>query len=405
MDAIDDLGDAIDATRNLLTPVRPKMWLKLSIVVLFVVGFGGGASPPTGNFEAPADDPGTGSGSEFGIDSAIEQLPEDFWFYAAIALALVILLWLVFGLISAIMEFVFIESLRTTEVRVRRYARRNVGRGLRLFGFRLVLTLPLLLAVVGPVAYIILLDPAPERLGGSIALVVLVGVVGYAIYAIVMRFTSEFVAPIMLLEDRGVLGGWRRFWRTGTANWAEYAVYLILAWIILLVANIGISLVLLVGGLLLAIPFLVLGAVAYVAGGAGLYLLIPIGLVALVAYLLFYAVVWMPVRTYFKYYALLLLGDTDADLDLIPDQRAAIRSDGGMAAGAETPDEPGRPGGRWGTADEDESSAWDDGTDAGTGDDRSTDSWGSDRDGDDPWGHSDDENDESDEDDRSDRGW
>jgi hypothetical protein len=36
--------------------------------------------------------------------------------------------------------------------------------------------------------------------------------------------------------------------------------------------------------------------------------------------------VQVPVHTYLRYYALLVLGDVEPDLDLVPDQRAAIRA-------------------------------------------------------------------------------
>jgi hypothetical protein len=41
------------------------------------------------------------------------------------------------------------------------------------------------------------------------------------------------------------------------------------------------------------------------------------------------ALVQVPVVTYFRYYALLVLGDTDADLDLIPERRRAVRAGSG----------------------------------------------------------------------------
>lgn len=41
------------------------------------------------------------------------------------------------------------------------------------------------------------------------------------------------------------------------------------------------------------------------------------------------ALAQVPVVTYLRYYALVVLGDVDSDLDLIPDRRGAIRADEG----------------------------------------------------------------------------
>ncbi len=357
MDAVDDLSDAIDATRNFLTPVRAGMWLKLSIVVLFVVGIGtGGPTLPGGDLGTFADDPG----AQPEVDMGLEELPADFFLFLGIIAAALLLLWLLFAIIGAIMEFVFIESLQTTEVHVRRYTRNNLGRGIRLFGFRLVVSVLAASIVFGPAASVYLTTGTIEAVVEVALLTGLLGFVVYGLYAIVMRFTSEFVAPIMLLENRGVLSSWRRFWGTFTANWAEYVVYLLLAWILIVVAQIGVGFVLVLGGLLLAVPFVILGLLAFALGEVGLFLLIPIALLAVVIYALFYGIVWTPVRSYFQYYALLLLGDTNADLDLIPEQRGEIRSDGGeptpeSETERERGDDRGVPDGRWGA---DESETW-----------------------------------------------
>ncbi|MFC4544485.1 hypothetical protein ACFO5R_21370 [Halosolutus amylolyticus] len=401
MDAVDDLSDAIDATRNRLTPFDAGTWLKLSIIVLFVVGFSaGGPTFPGGDAGSFAESPDTGPGP----DPTVDDLPEDFFLYLAIAAGILLTLWLLFAFVSAVMEFAFIESLRSTEVHVRQYARRNVGRGARLFVFRALLSLLAAAIVLGPIAYVVLVRGPDALLAGWVIAIVLLAFLVYGLYAIVMRFTSEFVAPIMLLEDRGVLGGWRRFWGTFAANWTEYVVYLLLAWIILAVVQIAMGFLLLFGGLLLAIPFVVLFLLAFALGDVGVFLAIPIGIVAVVVYALFYGLIWMPVRSYFQYYALLLLGDTNAELDLIPDQRAAIRSDGGEPAGS-APDDEAHPDGRWGTDDRDESGAWDRDPDADDREDSTDDSWS---DGtDDPWGDRNDSDpwdDESDDRD-DDRGW
>ena len=57
MDAIDALSDAIDTTRDLLTPIELRTWLKFALIVFFVSSLGfGGTSAPAGDFGTFADE-------------------------------------------------------------------------------------------------------------------------------------------------------------------------------------------------------------------------------------------------------------------------------------------------------------------------------------------------------------
>jgi hypothetical protein len=328
MDAVDDLGDAIDATRNLLVPVRRWLWLKLAIILLFVGGTGSGFSSaptaPTGDFDTGPEQPtDTGPGAE--------PVPEEAWLVLAGIVVVLVLLWAVFRVIAAIMEFAFLESLRAEDVRLRRYTNRNVGRGLRLFGFRVGLVLAALAVGATPLVAVVALDGS----GGLFLAAALFGIVVYFAYAIAGRFTSEFVAPIMLLESRGVTSAWRRFWPTLGSNGLEYAVYLLLVWIVQLVVSIVVLIVTAIAAVVVAIPFVILAVVFAMFGEIGLLLAGITGFIGVVAVVLTALLVRVPVASYFKYYALLLLGDTNAELDLIPEQRAAIRTDGGDGAEVE----------------------------------------------------------------------
>ncbi|AGB36789.1 DUF7544 domain-containing protein [Natronococcus occultus] len=337
MDAVDDLGDAIDATRNFLTPVRAGLWLRLAILALFVGGFGSGAQSALSGDAGPMAEQAPGPG--------LEDVPEEALLAVAVAVGFLLLLWLGYAFVAAIMEFVFIESLRSEDVRVRRYSNANVGRGIRLFGFRVALiavagvvgATPVLLSIFG----VGTIDGGTAAVG--VAALFATGV--YLVYAVVNRFTSEFVAPVMLLEDRGVLSAWRRFWGTFRTNWLEYVVYLVLVWIIQAAVGIAVSILTLIAGIVVAIPFVVLAVLLFTLGDIGAVLAAVVLLVAVLGFVLVALLIQVPVVSYFKYYALLLLGDTNADLDLIPDQRASIRADGGEDAFESGRSESGQPAG------------------------------------------------------------
>ncbi|AFZ74441.1 DUF7544 domain-containing protein [Natronobacterium gregoryi] len=382
MDAVDDLGDAIDVTRDLLWPVQFGLWIKLAIVVLFVAGVGLGGGVPTADvgplledpeFDVdPVDDPAVDDPAleepPESVGDLIGELPEEALVVAAVVLVALLLLWLLFAVIGAIMEFVFVESLRSKEVRILRFGRENLGRGLQLFLFRFVVGLVAVgigAALFATVGLGIVGDLSP---GIAAFLLVVAGVALYAPYAIVMRFTSEFVAPVMLLEERGIFSGWKRFWGTLTSNLGEYAVYLVLVWILQIVVSIAITFLLAILGLVVAIPFVILLVLLVVLGEVGVLLAIPVVALGVLAFLLLGAFVQMPFRSYFQYYALLLLGDTNTDLDLIPEQREAARDSADEPAeSVDREADSSAPDGRWGRddrddAEPDESSLWDEAT-------------------------------------------
>jgi hypothetical protein len=115
-----------------------------------------------------------------------------------------------------------------------------------------------------------------------------------------------------------------------------------------LVVSIAVFIVMAIAAVVVAIPFVILAVVFAMFGDVGVLLAAITGFLGVVAIVLTVLLVRVPVASYFKYYALLLLGDTNAELDLIPDQRAAIRADGGDVAPIESePDDTEREDDRW----------------------------------------------------------
>lgn len=422
MDAIDDLGDAIDVSREFLTPVSLGFWLKLAVVVFFVSSLGfGGLSFPGGDVGTFLEDPTieTPEGEEFEELEGETEGEFEIDFEAILTTLLVIgagllALWLLYAAIAGIMEFVFLESLRSKEVRLGRYFGANVGKGLRLFLFRLGLLAALIVLAGAPAVYVMLAtDGGLAGLsGGLFALYSLYGVGVYLVYTIARRFTDEFVAPIMLLEDRGVLSSWSRFWGTMTGNWREYAVYLVIVWILYIAVSIAVWIFVGFGLFAVMIPIVIVMFLLLTLGPIGGILALLTLLIGIIVAALFAALVWTPITTYFRYYALLVLGDTNDEFDLIPAQRAAVRADDEPDAAA---------GAAVDRTDSRGSSAWDDGTDADPWDDDSSgdpwddasdrdddpDSWDDEHGGPDSWDDPDDTDrspwdDASDRDDRSD---
>ncbi|MFT4892197.1 MAG: hypothetical protein ACI9YT_003138 [Halobacteriales archaeon] len=351
--AIDALSDALDATRAFLWPFDAGRWLRLALITFFVFGSIGGF-PPGGSFQVGDGDVQVGpvggdrapdgwvvgdwSGPFASADPGgvtLGDFEAALWFVLAIV-AIGLVLGLLYLFVGSIMEFVFYEALRSERVSVREYAGDHLGLGVSLFAFRVVLGLLAVVLVGGAIALVFF-----SALSGPVTVVAallilaplffLLGILGY----LVNLFTTEFVAPIMLLEDRGVLSGWRRFWGVLRGDWGEFLIYALIRFGLNLAA--GLVLGILVGfvAVLLAIPFGGIGVLLWIGLGdpttIGTGVLVVIGLLALLYALVVAiaaALVAVPVITYLRYFALLVLGDADETVDLIPDRRAGIRSGG-----------------------------------------------------------------------------
>jgi len=314
------LEDARDATEALLRPVDRGRWLRLALIALFV-GVGSGA-PTGGNLNVPSGGGGSGAPPEMPAPS----IP-DVGSMAAVLLgvaALIVLLAILWSLIGAVMEFVLIAGLRDRDVSIREPFRANVGSGLRLFGFRLVVGLGSLLVIGLPLL-------AVFGLGISVSPVILLLLVplvmAFSVVALLARIalglTTDFVVPTMLAEGLGVLDGWRRLWPTLRAEWKQTALYVVAKFVLGIAVNLAVSLVVLLAALIVAIPFALVGGglfLAASAAGATAVGWVFVGVLVALFVLVMIAVgllVQVPALTFVRYYSLSVLGMLVPELDLV----------------------------------------------------------------------------------------
>lgn len=206
------------------------------------------------------------------------------------------------------------------------YSRSYLGPGLRLFGFRLALSLLWVL----PVALFLLSlvgAEAPIGAGGTVLLALgAVAALAFVLSAIADVLTTAFVVPIMLSEGSKLLEGWRAFWPTLTGQWVQYLAYLVAAFVIDLALGIVLVLALGLVALCLLIPLgIVVAATALLAEPFLLPVAVVCGLALVAGLVVAWLLLQVPLRTYLRYYALLILGDTNERLDPIPALRARIR--------------------------------------------------------------------------------
>jgi len=337
--AIDRIDDAVDMTRSFLLPFDGGRWARLAVILFFLLGGSGGGSvfSITGNVPASASSVPSNTIPEFSV-----SLPELTATAVAVALgviAVLVLLGLIVGAIGAIMEFVFVESLSSNEVNIREYFGRYIGRGLRLFAFRLVLGAVtfatfggafLLLfgdVIAGLLAGEVVAPSASRIVVGLLVLFPLGIAVGISV-ALANGFTTVFVVPIMLREDRGVLSAWRRFWPTLTGQWTEYGAYVLVAFGLHIVTGIAGSIVVGIAAVALLIPFAIVAVligISALLGGSITAIAVVVLAVLGIAYMLVVfvaaAVIYVPIRVFHRQFALLVLGDTNAEFDVLADRR------------------------------------------------------------------------------------
>ncbi|MDV4343526.1 hypothetical protein HL657_10180 [Methanoculleus sp. YWC-01] len=308
MYAFSRLDGAFQRTKSLLWPIQWGIWLRLALIALFV---GGGVSFPNT------------SGYTFGEGDLppgfAESLPEIAPLIVA-AFVAVLAIALIWWIIGTVLQFVFVDMLRTGDIHIRPFFGERLGKGVRLFLFQVVLTLILVLAMM---AFIFML----VGIGGSgvgVAAFILVFIpfilIAALLFGIIFFLTTDFVVPIMIHEDCGVIEGWRRLFGVISGQFWQTIIYIVTRLILGLIAAIVQAVIVILALLIIAIPFVLIGIVLLAAIQAGnftllLALLIPYLIIAIPVVLL----IAVPFVTFFRYYGLLVLEGLAPECRLLPE--------------------------------------------------------------------------------------
>ncbi|WP_226008278.1 DUF7544 domain-containing protein [Natrinema salinisoli] len=317
--ALENIGEAFSVTREFLTPIDVRRWLKLALIVFFV---GSGVSFPSAQFN-------TSTPSAYVPESGLPfNAPVNIVTLVVALIVAGLILGALLALIGAIMEFVLIESLRTGEVSIRRYWSQRWRQGLRLFGFRIAIGVPMFALVAGWFALTVVpiltgLDPTIPFAAFLIGIPVLF-IIGL-LYALVSGLTTVFVVPLMIQTDSGVLTAWRRLWGSIKTAWKQYLTYIVIAFLLTVAAGIIASSVVGIIAIVLLIPVLIVAGITHVtvslSSTIGIVLLVGFALLFGLAMLVISTLAQVPVVMYLRYYALLVLGDIEESFDILSDHR------------------------------------------------------------------------------------
>ena len=215
-------------------------------------------------------------------------------FIVAIAVAIV-LLWL-----SSRGRFMFLDCVAKNKAQVKTPWRSFRRQGNSLFLFRLaagiIFFLCVLLFIGTIVLFVALFGRGRPHMGAGalvavISLLLVLLPIGIA-FAIVLKFTRDFVVPIMYLHACSCVEAWRQFWTLLSGNKGKFALYILFQ----LVIGIVIGMI----GATLAVIFSVILALS-TCGVACCFMVIP-GLSLVFAYVI--TVLLLPLSVFVRSYSL-----------------------------------------------------------------------------------------------------
>jgi len=309
MYAFSRLEGAIHRTKSLLWPFKWDVWLRLAIIALFV---GGGISMPN-LFQYQFD------GSDFAAGT-IGSTPTVVATVVLVILAVVLVLALIWAFIGATMRFVFVDMLSTGNIRIRRFFRDRFGKGVRLFVFEIALTAAMFIAMI--VSAFLVFGFWGTNAAAPLLLLLLIplALIAAILFGLILLLTTDFVVPIMVSEDCGVIEGWRQLIGVISSQLWQTVVYVITRFVLGLVAAIAQAILVIIALLVIAIPFVLIGIVFLAAlQGGDRILLLALGVPYLIIVIPVALLIAVPFVTFFRYYALLVLEGLRPEYRLLPE--------------------------------------------------------------------------------------
>ncbi|WP_460007544.1 DUF7544 domain-containing protein [Methanogenium cariaci] len=311
--AVSEISGVIDRTKKLLWPFQWGVWLRIALIALFIGG--GGFNLPSGSYGDFSDaDLPPGSLSDLGMDGLGLIL-----FIAGVVLLLA-LIWMFIG---SVLQFVFVDCLSSGRILLTRTFKERSGKGVRLLLFNISITLIFLL-IIAVLALIFFLpvmggtSPGNAMAIGSVLTFVLLILLLIIPLALIALFTTDFVVPVMIRDDCGVIAAWRQVIAILAPEWKQALVYVFAKIVLGIAAAILLLLALLLALLVIAIPFVIIGVVlatVFKVMNVTLLLLLILFLAIIIPVAL---LIQVPFVTFFRYYSLQVLGRLNAKYALLP---------------------------------------------------------------------------------------
>jgi len=180
-------------------------------------------------------------------------------------------------------------------------------------------TLILILAMMALI--LMLVGIGGSGVGGAAFILVFIPfiLVAALLFGIIFLLTTDFVVPIMIHEDCGVIEGWRRLFGVMSGQFWQIVVYIVTRLILGLIAGIVQAVIVILALLIIAIPFVLVGIVLLAAIQANIVLLLALLIPYLVIAVPVALLIAVPFVTFFRYYGLLVLEGLAPEYRLLPE--------------------------------------------------------------------------------------
>ena len=315
--AFDAIQEAAEKTKDLLLPFEKGTWIRLAILVIFTGGSGANFSNfPTGNMggsEYGSDFDETGfSSTDLQSNPELQNILEDPFTQAPNAAfnqvgtvaavgigAFVVTLILLLLLVSSVFQFVYYQSLLDKNVRIRSNFKKHLGSGFRYMllsiGFFMLMLLIIGAGILGFAA-----NPIFGIIGTFTAILLLIPV------AVLMGLINNFVLPETIVTGQGFFTSLKTGLGKVRAKWKQIGIYILARFGIKMFFGIGTAIFMVITLLVLLIPFGLLGLIAYFVTPVLVSIPLVLGAIVWIILLLGAQVV---VQTYLNYYALAVYDD------------------------------------------------------------------------------------------------
>jgi len=291
---IEPIGPAFEKVKTILfRPFDLGKWFVIGFCAwLAYLGGGGGSGGGGGRGGGPSEArEAFGQAKEFVLENLAWIIP-----VALTVVVLIVVLWLVFTWLSSRGRFMFLHCVAENKAEVKIPWTKFRQHANSLFLFRIILGLigfaaiglPILLTIAC-IAMIIAGDGAVViGISGCVIMGLIIIAISIA-FAVIGKFTMDFVVPIMFLRTTSCIAGWREFLTILSVNKARFALYILFQIVIAL-----------------AIGAIVLTAIFVTCCCAACILAIPyIG-----------TVLMLPVLVFKRAYSLLYLGQYGSEFDV-----------------------------------------------------------------------------------------
>ncbi len=329
LSAFEAVSPALErVTSMLFRPFRWRTWLKIGFIG-WLAGGVAAANLNSFNYRAPSRGqlPGDWARALSKVIGSV-HMGNYLWIIVSAVLFFVVVS-LVFLYLFCRFRFILFDTVITKQAIIRRGWHQYGSQAGRYFGFWIVYTLlswVALGAIVGVPfwhAYKSGLFHGDNALWSLFAVIgsVVLGVILFAFIAALVRvFAQDVLLPLMALDDLGIGDGWSAIWQMVVREPGAWAGYLGTKLLLSLAAGLGLSIVLLITGLLLCLILAIPVAVVIFVGialikGAGtagvviaIILFVLAGVACVACLFCLTLVVSAPVVVFFESYSLYFLG-------------------------------------------------------------------------------------------------